>query len=366
MRDALRQVWANPYVRVATLLLGLWLAYLLLVRTASVWVGFLIAYTLAYLADPLVSGLERRRVRRAFGVLLVYALFFVFLGLASVLLAEVVVQLSQLSERIPEVLRPVNGWIERLPGLVRRWAASPEVQAVLAHTADALKALLQGFSTTLVNGLGTLLGQGGNLIAGLAALAGGLVQLFVVFVVTGYLMADLPRVNAALLEALPRPWQPLALELAGKLDRAVGGYIRGQLLVAALVGLVVGVGLALLGVPMAAALGFIAGVFNLVPYLGVVVSIVPALLLALTVGIWKVVGVLVVFLLANQLEANVFSPYILGRATELHPVTVVLAILAGAALFGLWGAMLAVPATAFAKVLYSEYYLPSRCHEQGC
>ncbi len=366
MREALGQVWANPYVRVAVLLLAIWLAGWLLLRTASVWVGFLIAYTLAYLADPLVSGLERHKVRRAFGVLLVYGLFFVFLGLASVLLAEVVVQLSQLSERIPDVLRPVNGWIERLPGLMRRWAASPEVQAVLAHTADGLKALMQGFSTTLVNWLGALLGQGGNLIAGMAALAGGLVQLFVVFVVTGYLLVDFPRINASLAEALPRPWQPLAAELAGKLDRAVGGYIRGQLLVAALVGLVVGIGLALLGVPMAAALGFIAGVFNLVPYLGVVVSIVPALLLALTAGAWQALGVLAVFLIANQLEANVFSPYILGRATELHPVTVVLAILAGASLFGLWGAMLAVPTTAFAKVLYTDYYLPSRCHEQGC
>ncbi|WP_456446181.1 AI-2E family transporter [Oceanithermus sp.] len=366
MRDALRQVWANPYVRVAVLLLGLWALGGLLLRTAAVWVGFLIAYTLAYLADPLVSGLERRRVRRAFGVLLVYALFFVFLGLASVLLAEVVVQLSQLSERIPEVLRPINGWIERLPGLVRGWAQSPEVQAVLVHTADALKALLQGFSATLVGWLGTLLGKGGNLVAGLAALAGGLVQLLAVFVVTGYLMVDFPRINAALLDALPRPWQPLALELTGKLDRAVGGYIRGQLLVAVLVGLAVGLGLALAGVPMAAALGFIAGVFNLVPYLGVVVSIVPALLLALTVSAWKVVLVLVVFLVANQLESHVFSPYILGRATALHPVTVVLSILAGATLFGLWGAMLAVPVVAFAKVLYTDYYLPSRCHERGC
>lgn len=366
MRDALQQVWANPYVRVAVLLLGLWALGGLLLRTAAVWVGFLIAYTLAYLADPLVSGLERRRVRRAFGVLLVYALFFVFLGMASVLLAEVVVQLSQLSERIPEVLRPINGWIERLPGLVRGWAQSPEVQAVLVHTADALKALLQGFSATLVSWLGTLLGKGGNLIAGLAALAGGLVQLLAVFVMTGYLMADFPRINAALLDALPRPWQPLALDLAAKLDRAVGGYIRGQLLVAALVGLIVGLGLALSGVPTAAALGFIAGVFNLVPYLGVVVSIVPALLLALTVSAWKVVLVLVVFLVANQLESHVFSPYILGRATALHPVTVVLSILAGATFFGLWGAMLAVPVVAFAKVLYTDYYLPSRCHERGC
>jgi len=366
MREALRQVWANPYVRVATLLVGLWLTYLLLARTSSVWVGFLIAYTLAYLADPFIAWMERHRVRRVLGVLVVYALFFLFLGLASVLLAEVVVQLSQLSDKLPEIIRPFNAWVERLPGMLQEWAKAPEVQAVLDHVTASLQTLLQGFSNTLVSWLGDLLGRGGNLIAGLAALAGGLVQLFVVFVVTGYLMADFPHINAALLQALPKPWHPLARELAGKLDRAVGGYIRGQLLVAALVGLTVGVGLALIGVPMAAALGFIAGVFNLVPYLGVVVSIVPALLLALSAGTWQVVGALLVFLLANQLEAHVFSPLILGRATELHPITVVLSIMTGASLAGIWGAMLAVPAVAFAKVLYTDYYLPSRCHEQGC
>ena len=366
MREALRQVWANPYVRVGTLLLGLWLAYLLLAKTSGVWVGFLVAYTLAYLAEPFIVWLERHKVRRTLGVLVVYSLFFLFLGLASVLLAEVVVQLSQLSERLPQIIEPFNDWVEKLPGLLRQWAASPEVQAVLSHTSASLQALLEGFSNTLVSWLGRLLGSGGNVIAGLAALAGGLVQLFVIFVVTGYLMADFPRINAALLEALPEPWHPLARELAGKLDRAVGGYIRGQLLVAVLVGLVVGVGLALIGVPMAAALGFIAGVFNLVPYLGVVVSIVPTLLLALSVGTWQVVGALLVFLLANQLEANVFSPLILGRATELHPITVVLSIMTGASLAGIWGAMLAVPTVAFLKVLYTDYYLPSRCHAQGC
>lgn len=366
MREALRQVWANPYVRVGTLLFGLWLAYLLLAKTSAVWVGFLIAYTLAYLAEPFIVWLERRRVRRTLGVLVTYSLFFLFLGLASVLLAEVVVQLSQLSERLPEIIKPFNNWVEKLPGLLRKWAASPEVQAVLSHTSASLQTLLEGFSNTLVAWLGRLLGTGGNVIAGLAALAGGLVQLFIIFVITGYLMADFPRINAALLQALPKPWHPLAQELAEKLDRAVGGYIRGQLLVAALVGLAVGVGLALIGVPMAASLGFIAGVFNLVPYLGVVVSIIPALLLALSVGSWQVVGALLVFVLANQLEAHVFSPLILGRATELHPITVVLSILAGSVIAGLWGAMLAVPFIAFAKVLYSDYYLPSRCHEQGC
>ncbi len=366
MREALAQVWSNAYVRVGVLLLGLYFIYELLRATSSVWVAFLIAFTLAYLTEPLVRALERYRVRRSIAVLLVYASFFLFLGLASVLLAEVVVQLSQLTEKLPEILRPLNGWVEHLPQLLKRWSEAPQVQAILQQSTESLRSLLEGFSGTLVSWLGKLLGQGGNLLTGLTSLAGGLMQLFVVFVLAGYLIADFPRVNRALLQALPKPWRPAALELSEKLDRAVGGYIRGQLLVALLVGAIVGVGLALLGVPMAAALGFIAGLFNLVPYLGVVISLLPTLLLAMSGGVWLVLGALLVFIIANQLEAHVLSPFILGRATELHPITVMLSILSGAALLGLWGAMLAVPAVAFGKVLYNDYYLPSRCHEEGC
>jgi predicted PurR-regulated permease PerM len=112
-------------------------------------------------------------------------------------------------------------------------------------------------------------------------------------------------------------------------------------------------------------LGFLAGVFNLVPYLGVVIAITPSLLLALSQGWGQVLGVLVVFVAANQFEAHLLSPLVLARATQLHPATVIVAILLGASLLGLWGAVLAVPAAAFLKLVYSDYYLTSCLYKEG-
>ncbi|AEB10794.1 protein of unknown function UPF0118 [Marinithermus hydrothermalis DSM 14884] len=365
MRDAFQQVWANPYVRVLAALLGVWALYQLLARAQSVWTAFVVAYVLAYLANPLVCWLERFRVRRVLGVVVAYALLFLFLGFASVLVAEVVGQLSRFARDLPALVAPLVQWVEGLPDRITRFEVPPELERVLQGASASLQALLEGFANTLLEWLRTLLGTGGSLIQGLAGIVGGLFQLFIVFVLTAYMLLDFPRIGQSLIQVFPRPYQPLIQDLAAKLDHAVGGYVRGQLLIAALVGTVVGLGLFFLGVPLAAALGFIAGVFNLVPYLGVIVSIIPALLLALPQGGVAVVGTLVVFILANQLEAHLFSPLILSRATQLHPVTVILAILAGATLFGLWGAVLAVPFAAFLKVIFSEYYLNSRWYENG-
>lgn len=149
-------------------------------------------------------------------------------------------------------------------------------------------------------------------------------------ILSAYFLYDLPRLGRAALAVFPEPYQPLAQDLAAKLNASVGGYVRGQLLVALCVGFLVGLGFWLVGVPLAASLGFLAGVFNLIPFVGVVVSGVPALLLAATGGLGKAALALLVMVAANQLEAHVLGPLIVGRATRLHPVTAIAAILTGA------------------------------------
>jgi predicted PurR-regulated permease PerM len=225
--------------------------------------------------------------------------------------------------------------------------------------------LLQNFSNTLLKGLNALLAGGAGLLQGVAGLIGGLFQLFLALIIAAYLMLDFERVGETALLVVPKPYQTFSRELAAKLDRAVGGYLRGQLLVALLAGLTLGVGYALVGVPMAPALGLIGGLFNLVPYLGGFVSLLLAVLVAATKS-WVTVGLAaLVFVIENQLEANVYSPMILSKTTELHPLSVIFAILLGGSLYGLWGALVAVPTAAFLKLLFYDYYLKSRFYQEG-
>ena len=365
MREAFAKVWENPYVRVLVYLLLLFLLYRLLARAWPALSVLLFAFAFAYLFHPLVRFFEGLRLPRALGVALVYLLLGLFLGLASFLTAQTVLELSRLAQELPRLLDPLFAWLLSLPDRVRAVPVPEGLSPILAEASRNLQGLLQGFLETLVRWFQALLSQGGNLLGFFTGLLGGIFQLFTALALSIYLLYDLPRLGRAFLLAFPEPYQPLVAELSAKLDRSVGGYVRGQLLVAFLVGLIVGVGLWFVGVPLAASLGFLAGVFNLIPFVGVIVSGVPALLLAATGGWLKVLLALLVLWLANQLEGNLFGPFIVGRATRLHPVTAIAAILTGASLFGLWGALLGVPAAAFLKVLLEDYYKGSRFYREG-
>jgi len=365
MREAFLKVWENPYVRVAAYLLLFYGLFLLVARAWPALSVLLTAFAFAYLVHPLVQALERRRLPRAVGVVLVYLLLGLFLALASFLAAQTVVELSRLARDLPRLLDPLLAWLVALPDRAQAVPIPESLRPVLEELTRNLRGLLQGFLEALVRWLQGLLAQGGSLLGFFTSLLGGVFQLFTALILSVYFLYDLPRLGRAALAVFPEPYQPLAQDLAAKLNASVGGYVRGQLLVALCVGFLVGLGFWLVGVPLAASLGFLAGVFNLIPFVGVVVSGVPALLLAATGGLGKAALALLVMVAANQLEAHVLGPLIVGRATRLHPVTAIAAILTGGTLFGLWGALLAVPAAAFLKVVLEDYYKGSRFYREG-
>lgn len=144
----------------------------------------------------------------------------------------------------------------------------------------------------------------------------------------------------------------------------MGGYIRGQLLISVVVGLAISLGMAVLGVPFALGIGFLAGVFNIVPFLGPVIAFIPAALLALTLGWYQLGLTAAIFLGVNFLDGYVLSPFIFSLTIKLHPVVVLTAILIGASLLGFFGAIIAVPTAAFLTLLYEEYYLTSRWYDR--
>ncbi|PZA08883.1 MULTISPECIES: AI-2E family transporter [unclassified Meiothermus] len=369
MRATFRELWKNPWVRAAVYLgIGLLMLYLLLhllSQARAAIVTLALGFGFAYLASPIVRWFERRKLPRWLGVLAVYAGLLVFLALASALLAEMVGRFSQIVGKLPATMGMALQWLHDTPANLGAIPLPEEVRSLLSEFGLNLQRILEGFGQSLLGTLQNLLSQGGRLVDFLIGLVGGVAQALVALVISIYLLYDLPRIASALLRLVPKPYQSRTLEIARKADVAFGGYIRGQLQVAFWVGLTIGVGLALVGVPLAGGLGLLAGVFNLIPYVGVIVSTVPALLLAATVGWPTVLLTLLVVWLTNQLEGHLLSPRILGSTTNLHPVTVIAAILIGASLFGLLGALLMVPTAAFAKILIQDYYLKSRLYEEG-
>lgn len=362
--NAFQYVWRSPWVRVAVFLLLFYLAYRLLSEIRSVVVVFAVAYLIAYLANPMLNWLERGRVKRGLGVFFVLLLFIGIFALAAALLVTVSTQLVALISGLPaqvgrlnELLNTVFGWLGA--------HGIPDTDSVRMRLTEAVQTALQNLGRNIVPILQNLLSSTGTILSSLVSVGSVLGQVVLILLLSVYLMLDYSRVNAALLKAFPRPWQPRVLEFTGLVGTSVGGYVRGQLVIATFIGVFVWLGLTLIGVPSAAAIGFLAGAFNIVPYLGPVIGATPALLLALPFGWVKMLLVIVIFVAANQIEGNFLSPYILSKTTDLHPVTVLLAILIGASLLGFAGALLSVPAVALGKLMLEKYYYPSRVYTEG-
>lgn len=363
---AFQYAWRNPWVRLAVFLLAAYLAYRLAGQVRSVLIDFAIAFLIAYLANPLLNWLQRGRVKRGLGVFFVVLIFLGVFTLAGALLVTVSGQLVQLFQKLPELIGTLGDTFNNLT----RWLGGLGVtglEDVQTQITNAAQNYVTNLGQNIVPILQNALSSTSTLLGTLLSIGGVVGQVLLILLLSVYLMLDYSRVNATLLGIFPRPWQPRVMELSELVGTAVGGYVRGQLLIALFIGVVVWLGLSIVGIPSAAAIGFLAGAFNIVPYLGPIIGAAPALLLALTMpgGALKAVLVIVVFVAANQIESNFLSPYILSKTTDLHPVTVLVAILIGVALLGFAGALLAVPTVALGKLLLQKYYYPSRVYTDG-
>jgi hypothetical protein len=151
--------------------------------------------------------------------------------------------------------------------------------------------------------------------------------------------------------------------VASRLNRAIGGFFRGQLVVAVIVGTLVSIGLAIIDLPFWLIIGMIAGLFNMIPLIGPYIGGIPGVIVALTTGdLTTAILVVVIMVAAQQIDNHFITPYVMQRAVKLHPVLVILALLAGGTLFGFFGLLLAVPAMAAVKILVSHLW---RTHVLG-
>ncbi|ADI14389.1 AI-2E family transporter [Truepera radiovictrix] len=364
----LAELWRSPYVRLACLLLlasgAVWFFY----ETRGVWLLFFLAYTIAYLTNPLTLWFQRRRLPRWLGVGVVLLLLTALFALASFVIAQFVHQASLFMQELPNLNEPLLRWYEGLPEVLRGLVPTPVVDFLGQPGAQAgaeLGAELIAPFEGMVGYLGGVLTQfSANVFALLVNFVGGLLQAVVLLFLTLFLLYDFNGINRTFLRLIPERYREGGLETLQRLDVSVGGYIRGQILIALVVGFSIWLGLTLLGVPLAFGVGFVAAVFNVVPFLGPIVAFIPAGLLALTVGWPYVLATAALFMVINFLDGNVISPIIFSKTVKVHPLTVILSVALGASLLGLLGAVLAVPTAAFVKVLYQEYYLTSRWYQR--
>ncbi|MBS3933591.1 MAG: AI-2E family transporter [Truepera sp.] len=375
---ALEVVWRNAWVRAvaytALIMAGLVLLWQLRHAYGFALTVALIGYIIAYILNPLVELLQRLRVGRPLAVVLVYLLLLQLFVVGSFLTGQVIAQMGEFARLLPAAINTLTpqligaiDWLQALPtSLFELLGVDVEpaengVEAVLPIITVGQQMLADFFAqaaTMLRELLQRLLAEGGDLLfAGVAGVVAGGVAVVFILLVSAYFLYDFPKFGPAFMRYVPVRWRPVTRDVLSKTGRVVGGFLRGQLLIVLLMGITFYIGLSLAQVPLALSISFFAALFNIVPYLGPIVGTVPAVLLGLTVSPWSALGALAVFVIANQLDTHLYSPLVFGKTTNIHPVTVIIAILVGVGLLGILGVLLAIPLVALAKVLLEEYLL---------
>jgi predicted PurR-regulated permease PerM len=336
--------------------LGLFVTFAILVVVLALWLArsalpvFGIAIALAFLLDPPVTALQRRGVPRLAGILVMYLTVVVaVVGLGWLLLPPLFDQFRRFLEELPTLAAQIVAWEEA----VVAWLADLPLPDPVREALDTIVGSGQQAVVSLLEAIV------GPLLSVIARTAGFVIGLVVVPVWLLYVLKDRERLPAGLLGLLPAGWRPDATHGMRLTTSVIGRWIRGQLLlgsvifVATLIGLMV---LAAIGfrefADFAILLALVAGILELVPIIGPIIAAIPAVLIGASISPGAALAAVALYTVIQQLENHLLVPKVMGDAVDLHPAVVIVSLIVGATLFGLWGAILAAPVVALGRDLY--------------
>lgn len=354
----------NTKILLATSLLLILVSATLLYYSSSVLLQLFIAFALAYILNPMVELLERKGIKRLYGIMIVFCLAVVVFGGFSVfMIISITGELSSMQLNLPAYAQHLY---EVTPDVIKGYLGieTPDKLFLrlneLLHQArsfapDLLKPLFTLLQKTLTSTVGVLLALLGYLIIP--------VYLF-------YLLFDLPRLKAFVDSYIPERFRPAYAVKRAEVDAVLSGFIRGQLSVCVILALLYSVGLYMIGIDLAIAIGTLAGVMFIIPYVGTIIGILLSVVMALLKfnDILHPLLCLGWFGLVQLLEGTIITPKIVGDTVGLHPLVAIVALLIGGQLFGIAGMLLAVPVTAVLQVFLrslAEYYRNSEFYREG-
>jgi len=310
------------------------------------------AFVIAYLLDPLIDRFEARRVRRPFAIFLLLGLVGGgVVGFLLFVIPRLVREISALAEMMPVYLERFVG--EVVPAIERRLGVElpKTIEAVLGELRGAELTVLGTARDLLTGTLSTLTGTVGILVA-----------LLVIPILAYYLLVQFDEIVARLGRLVPPRHRDYVFEKVRTADGLVSGFLRGQVLVAACLGLLYAIGFSVIGIDLAIGVGLLAGAMAVIPYLGNVIALGSATILCvLKFGFdGHLLAVVGWYVVVQTLEGFVLTPRIVGSSVGLHPAAVIVALLIGGDLFGFLGLLIAVPAAAVVKVFAGEALLAYR------
>jgi predicted PurR-regulated permease PerM len=341
-RDGVNVISVRTLVTASLIVLGVVALVVFLASIISIVLVVLLAIVFAEGIRPLVADLQRRRIPRPVGILVVYVGVLAFIAVMVLLLVQPIVsEASSLATHFPTYQKEFLNWFT---GVERQFHFNVNIAQQVSSVIDSTRNILIAIGSTIF----------------------GIIVDFVLVLVVGFLwLVSSDRLKDFTVDLFPEAHHELIIDIFREMGFRMGGFVRAVAINSLAVGLVVGVACWLLRLPDPVILGIFAGLSAAIPMVGGIVGVVPAVLLGFTVSPEYPILVLAVLLVIQFVDANTVIPMVMNRVVSLPALGVVLALLVGGAIEGLTGAILAVPVAAALQVLLVRAAVPAIHHAQG-
>lgn len=344
----------HAFVQTALILAAIWWMGQLLVVLLPLVIPLLLSFFLAYFCNPIVTRMERLKIPRTIGILMLLVLFvfivFLFVMFVVPLLSD---QLDEFINKIPLYIRIVKTniipWVERV------------FHTTLPNASEATSMLVERFG----HDIKTLASEAASPIREIAsfAMAGTfflfsvIATIFLIPFFTFFLLRDFEKLHDRWMSVIPVRHRTWMQELMHDMDTTMSSWLRGQVLVMIILGILYSIGYSIVGITLSLFVGLITGFLAFIPYVGAFLGFLMALVMAALDGSWGVLaGVGIVFGIVQLLDAFFITPNVLGKSVGLNPVLVVVALMTFGILWGFWGALIAVPLAAMLAVLVRHVF----------
>lgn len=337
-----QRIGAIALLGVLLLLFILWLV----LNRQSVWViltPFILSIIMAYLLAPLVNFMEQRKISRSMSILVIYLAGLILIFIFSVQVVPLLLQdLQSLAKELPAYVQSLQKIIDHLQEDYRRFNIPANLRAIIDNNIAGLENLL---SAQLERFYGFIL-----------HLFNQALLLLLVPVLTFYFLRDEEQIKSSLYRMVPRSARRSLLAAISEINKGLGAFLRGALLVSMAVGLLAYIAFLIIGIDFPLVLAFICGVTNLIPFIGPFIGAIPALLVALMHSPLLALKVAIIILVIQQIESQLIYPLIIGRSTGFHPLVIILAMLLAGQLFGLLGLIVALPLAIILRIAFKYFF----------
>ncbi|GLB58308.1 AI-2E family transporter [Cytobacillus sp. NCCP-133] len=301
----------------------------------AVFIPFIIGAFITYLLHPIVEKLHESGLHRGIAVFIIYFLFFGGVGFAFYKgIPAFIHQLRDLAENAPRFADQYRGWVDVIQQKTSTWPDG--LQSRIDDGIIAVEGTLDKLLTRVIDSLLNIFNYA--------------VIIAVIPFISFYLLKDYTVMKKAAWYLTPRIWRKEGVLFLRDIDKSLGSYIRGQLLVCASIGAISSLLFWIFGMRYPLLLGLIIGITNVIPYFGPIIGAVPAVLIASILSVKMIVITIAIIIVLQFLEGNILSPLIVGKSLHMHPLLIMLALLAGGEAGGILGLIIAVPILAVLKV----------------